>query len=922
MKSMIAVPFLLPFCAVFLGLPPRGASAQSLWIEGESFVSDTVLRDPPGRADLPGGGRGFTAAGWGDRNVMSGGQVLHVTLSAAEAERFIPEDGLIFYRDFDIPAEGAHEIWARIGYEWARSPFEWRLDDGPWETVPPLRPTVDVQPIQTWNELGWLRLASGVRLAPGRHRMWFRHRPAPGPDGKPGRILHMLDAVCISAGPFQPSGKWAPGQDHCTERDRAAEVQVFAANVEPGPDGRAWTELNGLWQYAPWGETEFPISEQSRLRPVERLPDLASLRWFAYTAPEAREDQLPEQAFTHRYLLRARVDVPASAAGQGFFLDVQRSALIVSVFVNGQFAGATDIFHTAWQMDLSRHIRAGAVNEIVLAVKDPYYSLNPAGDDSAQALGNRRYWNLPREFLQSNQGIAAKHDYPVAADCRSGIQEPASLVMTGPVYATDVFAIPMEGRLGLEIALLNPTPEAVTVELLNEALPWNEGRSGAAELVFSPQRVPLAPGETRTVRLEQPWPAPRRWWPDNPFLYWIRTRVRAPAGEDVKFTRFGYRTIDWSTDQFRINGAPWQMWADLSAHGRDPREQTRFARQRSHANHTRYWHNGGIGGMTRRQAMAHFDETGMLVRSSGTLDGQRANYGGGLRARDAAGAWVAKQPFWDHWRRQLAAWVREERNHPAIYIWSLENEIAYINSNNLGLYREVEPELTKGVRAVMALDPTRPAMVDGGNALRDESLPVNGAHYTEFMNVAWRDFPDAAYTLEHFFDPARPQRGAWRKVPGRPIMGGEIYFAEGYDLADFATIGGEQCFIGRGETNPARGRWARMLSEGYRWAGYAAFHFWLDTPESVYWNWNSWKPVALFCRQWNWTWGAGAAGARSSAGNSRCGFSRRRRAPTPRSDRANWRSSIPPTRSERSCARAASRSRRRLRRRRSRRRPA
>ena len=68
----------------------------------------------------------------------------------------------------------------------------------------------------------------------------------------------------------------------------------------------------------------------------------------------------------------------------------------------------------------------------------------------------------------------------------------------------------------------------------------------------------------------------------------------------------------------------------------------------------------------------------------------------------------------------------------------------------------VEPAIRDSVFHVMQLDPTRPAMVDGGNALRDESLPVNGAHYTEFMNADFRDFPDAAYTREHYYDPQRP----------------------------------------------------------------------------------------------------------------------------------------------------------------------
>ena len=103
------------------------------------------------------------------------------------------------------------------------------------------------------------------------------------------------------------------------------------------------------------------------------LPDMSTLRWFGYQAPNARVKELPEQDFCHRYLLRSKLNVPASAAGKGFFIDVQRSTFIVSVFVNGNYVDTTEVFHAAWQMDLSKHIKAGAVNELVFAIKDPYY---------------------------------------------------------------------------------------------------------------------------------------------------------------------------------------------------------------------------------------------------------------------------------------------------------------------------------------------------------------------------------------------------------------------------------------------------------------------------------------------------------------------------------------------------------------------
>ena len=125
---------------------------------------------------------------------------------------------------------------------------------------------------------------------------------------------------------------------------------------------------------------------------------------------------------------------------------------------------------------------------------------------------------------------------------------------------------------------------------------------------------------------------------------------------------------------------------------------------------------------------------------------------------------------------QLEAQVKAERNHPSLLIWSLENEVTFINSRT-GLSATVEPQISRVAQAVMALDPTRPVMVDGGNCLIDKSLPVNGVHYAE---TAWRDYPDEAYTLANAYAAHLRVTGPWGKQPwelvkDRPIFMGEAF---------------------------------------------------------------------------------------------------------------------------------------------------
>ena len=849
MKQVLAILSLL---ALSLQL-----SAQGVWLEGEDFTSASKLKAGEGLEKVKNGGKGYGQEGWGNTKTMSGGKVLHVNIGNKDVEKFVTADGLSFSYDFNLKKSGNQNIWARIGYEWIRSDFQWRLDNGIWETSSRNTPTINIQPIQTWNELAWLKLGQ-LDLKSGKHKIEIKYAPykikgRKGTD-ETSRLLAMLDVIYITPDAFNPQGKWQPGKDHLSDKDKQAAKHVFKLNNKAGIDGRAWTVLNGLWQYAAWEETKFPIQETNRLKPATQLPKLDNLRWFAYNAPSGRDDQLPEQAFAHRYLLQTKIDVPEELKGKSFFLDVQRSSLVISIFVNGKLVGSTDTFHTAWQMDLSKQIEPGKINHLVIAVKDAYYSLNPIGDKSTEGLGNRRYWNLPKNFLISNQGIASKHDMPIASDVRSGILEPASIVVAGPVYTTDVFCQPSVKNkdLTLDISVMNPEQQAATITVENQIIPWNNGKGGKEEVTFPTKSISIPAGKTANFEMLQTWTKPTLWWPDNPYLYWVVTTIKKDGKIiDTKKTRFGFREMDWSTDQFKINGVKWQMWGDTN-YGPTPQSFMNLTKK-SNMNQVRYWRSGGWGKMTRREVMNYFDETGMLVRSSGSFDGQLANYGVGLSEKDASGKSVAKTRLWDNWRRQMTKWVEEERNHPCIYIWSVENEVAYINVNNLGQWRQCEPELTKGVKHVMKVDPTRPAMVDGGNCLRDESLPINGAHYTEFMNVDFRDFPDAAYTKDHFYDKQHPQRGAWRMVPGRPIMGGEIYFANGYSTERFATIGGDKCFIGMGETMNARGLWGKMLSEGYRWCEYGSFQFWMTNSSRDYWN--SWSPIAVFCRQWNWTWG-------------------------------------------------------------------
>ncbi len=199
--------------------------------------------------------------------------------------------------------------------------------------------------------------------------------------------------------------------------------------------------------------------------------------------------------------------------------------------------------------------------------------------------------------------------------------------------------------------------------------------------------------------------------------------------------------------------------------------------------------------------------------------------------------------------------MKAERNHPSVFVWSIENEITFINIRNLGLLKYTEPEIRRAAQEVMALDPTRPAMIDGGDALRDKSLPIYGNHYNE---ANFRHYPDEAYSMKLAY--SRHEKDKWAPWPlgdDKPLFLGESFFANGFPPAAYAALVGERAFLGRNQAEPGVHLFARMLTEGYRWHGLAGFHFWFngDSPHNEHYK--AFQPVCVFCREWNWTFAAG-----------------------------------------------------------------
>ena len=813
--------------------------ADTIWIESQNTTSTDAKKSDTLTVETN---------GWGNKQFLSGESWLQIKADADKIAQSVPESGLTLSYDFSIEAAGPHQIWNRVGYEFVRSPFEWRVDGAEWKRAAPDDLTVDLMPLAEWTEVAWLRLGE-ANLKAGAHTLQIRLvREKEGDKGdKFKRLLYASDALVI-APDFAPNGGFRPGQDYRDANDQRAAANRF--QLPAANEGRrAEIALKGLWQIARDDELLPARVDQ----PIAQLP--ANPNWYGIAVPGDKADNNPRFGLAHRVWYRCRVDVPASQVGRSFFLDFPLNNLNTTVYVNGQQCGFFPTPFARFQIDVTKAVKAGE-NEIMVGIRDAYYGFQA---DASDPMKLRRNWNFPLSKWNSGFMDLA---YPVWNCPQSGLLNTPTLVAAGAAYASDVFVKPDVGskKLDAQITLSNPSKTAINGEIRALALDVD----GKVAHTFKSAPFAVGAGQTQTINWSDGWADATLWWPDAPKLYDLRLQlVSQGAVIDQSDTRFGFR--QWTTDgiKYRLNGVVWHMWGELVQNGdkeswladykRKNQRTYRFvtAGQTGHDSH--FWK-----GLETQAALDWMDAGGVTVRRNSTLDGEVIGYKFKEEDADivrAQGGSVLKLDLMKHWREQCVAQVRGERNHPSIQIWSIENEFAYINLINLlgnsPQMDEYEREIIKTSDAVMAVDPTRSVMIDGGGATKFQALPTHGDHYVWSADDA--RYPDLAYQPY----PTGGGRGRWTWDQTRPRWLGEDFYATGVNPADYAIWGGEVAFGGKAQARAAAGRVYRMLQEGYRWGGhYAAWQFWIGE-ETATGQYGANAPRLALCRQWDWTFGSG-----------------------------------------------------------------
>lgn len=427
--------------------------------------------------------------------------------------------------------------------------------------------------------------------------------------------------------------------------------------------------LDGRWEFTPLGS----------------LPTTIAVPEFWDAAPGFS---------TRRARYQRQVTVPDEWAGKRIRVEFLGVSYVAHVYVNGTLVGRHVGAWTPFGFDISSLVRPGET--FLLAVDVEGGSSRPIVDSAGHPVwpvgwyGHRQQW---------------------------GIGDDVYLRAYGPAYIADAFIQTSYRTRTLTVAytLRNADARSHTVAVQAAAV-----RGAAAEVTLAGPSVMLAPGEVRSLTVQVPWADPALWAPDTPTLYVLDSRL-VEDGQvlDEENRRFGFREFWIEGRHFVLNGVRLNLWgSSMTAHAQGFR-QARYAQV------GRATWPATIDRLKRlnirvlrfhQQPPESFvldvaDEKGLLVIAESAVYARSYLYGAdrGTYLRNCA--------------RWIPAWVKAERNHPSIVLWSASNEMKH-------RFRLLTSgEIRSLGDSISAYDPTRPVIFEGE---RDD---IGGAvvsyHYPE-----------------------------------------------------------------------------------------------------------------------------------------------------------------------------------------------
>jgi beta-galactosidase len=392
--------------------------------------------------------------------------------------------------------------------------------------------------------------------------------------------------------------------------------------------------------------------------------------------------------------------VPAGARGRHIEVQFDGAMSNSTVWLNGEKLGGRPYGYTSFVIDLTSALKFGTEN--VLAVR-----LAPEENSSRWYAGAGIYRNVWLNVTGATR-VPQWGTYittPSVSDAKATVNIRTEVENRGSQAA----------KVTLETALLDAAGKQV-------------GRATAD--------AEIPAGGKQTVESKIDVPNPHRWDLETPYLYTAASTVRESGRQSDRYlTTFGIRTIEYTKDRgFLLNGKPRTFQgvcdhADLGALGsavnRRGLERQIEILKAFGTNAIRTSHNPPAP-----ELLDLADRMGMLIMD------------------EAFDMWARpKKPngyskYWADWHeKDLRDFLRRDRNHPSVVMWSIGNEIPEQG-------RPEGPVIAKELtRICHEEDPTRPTTSAFNNAAA--AIRTGMADQVDVVGLNYRIREYAGFLKEH-----------------------------------------------------------------------------------------------------------------------------------------------------------------------------
>lgn len=328
----------------------------------------------------------------------------------------------------------------------------------------------------------------------------------------------------------------------------------------------------------------------------------------------------------------------ANWKGKQILLDFEGIMLNGEVWLNGKKIGAAEYGYLGFEADISDIIKYDSDN--VIAVRAT----------TGEAANSRWY---------SGGGLFR--------DVHLIVKDKISVARHG-VFITTPKISEQNAEVAVQVEIGGVKNQEIALEISTKIFSPN-GKQVAETKIFAPKKSRISEVEIPLPNVNIP--NPQLWSCETPNLYYAEVELIKDGKVIDKVTeKFGIRTIEFSKEfGFKLNGKKVFLKGVANHHDQGAvgaaDYKTSIARMMDKIkafgfNHIRTSHNP-----YSETFMKLADEKGILV-----VDELYDKWGSTV-------AWAGSSPWNDIWYKNVKEWIKRDRNHPSVIMWSFGNELQF-----------------------------------------------------------------------------------------------------------------------------------------------------------------------------------------------------------------------------------------------------